>query len=250
MSSPSKHALLLLGHGSSKHPDSSRSVRMHAEAMRERDCFDEVHVAFLKEEPLIQDALDLIDSEKITIVPDFLAEGYFTRQVIPGLLNLETVRDTVRYCDPVGTHPLMQPLIRDAASDVLGDWLAEDVSLLLVGHGSTKNTKSKESLLAHMKVLREMTDFADIHDLWLEEDPFVTNWKQITAANQVIVVPFLLSDGQHGGWDIPEMLGLNKGAKVHGVTHKLEGRELRIAPALGRSSRFVEVIEAQGRIAL
>ena len=111
MSASSKHSLLLLGHGSSKHPESSRSVRMHAEVLRQRDCFDDVHVAFLKEEPLVQDALALIDSEKITIVPDFLAEGYFTRQVIPGLLNLDALPDTVRYCDPVGTNPQMQRLI-------------------------------------------------------------------------------------------------------------------------------------------
>ena len=220
---------------------------MHAEAVRQRDCFDEVYVAFLKEEPLIQDALESIDSEKITIVPDFLADGYFTRQVIPGLLNLEALPDTVRYCDPVGTHPLMAKLIEDAAKDVLGEWRDEDVSLLLVGHGSTKNAKSKESLLEHVKVLREATDFAEIHDLWLEESPFVTSWKQVTASTQVIVVPFLLSDGQHGGWDIPEMLGLEKGVVVHGVTHEVDGRELRIAPALGSSSRFVEVIESQSR---
>jgi len=250
MSASSKHSLLLLGHGSSKHPESSRSVRMHAEVLSQRDCFDEVHVAFLKEEPLIQDALALIDSEKITIVPDFLAEGYFTRQVIPGLLNLEGLPDTVRYCDPVGTHPLMAKLIEDAASDVLGDWLNEDVSLLLVGHGSTKNAKSKESLLEHIKILRETTDYAQVNDLWLEEEPFVSNWKQVATKKKVIVVPFLLSDGQHGGWDIPEMIGLAKGVDVHGVTHEIDDVELRISPALGSSARFVEVIEAQGCKAL
>jgi sirohydrochlorin cobaltochelatase len=250
MSASSKHSLLLLGHGSSKHPESSRSVRMHAEVLLQRDCFDEVHVAFLKEEPLIQDAWALIDSEKITIVPDFLAEGYFTRQVIPELLNLKNLPDGVTYCDPVGTHPLMGKLIEDAASDVLGDWQAEDVSLLLVGHGSTKNSKSKESLLEHIKVLRETTDFAQIHDLWLEEDPFVSNWKQVTAKKKVIVVPFLLSDGQHGGWDVPEMLGLEKGGEVHGITHEVEGCKLRVTSALGSSSRFVDVIVAQGRTAL
>lgn len=217
---------------------------MHAEVLRQRGCFDEVHVAFLKEEPFVQDALVLIDSEKITIVPDFLAEGYFTRQVIPSLLDLENLPDSVTYCDPVGTHPLMAQLIDDAASDVLGDWPAEDVSLLLVGHGSTKNSKSKESLLAHIKVLRETTDYAQVSDLWLEEEPFVSNWNEVATKKKAIVIPFLLSDGQHGGWDIPEMLGLVKGLEVHGTTHEIDGVELRISPALGRSARFVEVIEA------
>ena len=247
MSFSSKHVLLLLGHGSSKHPESSRSVRMHADLLSQRGCFDEVYVAFLKEEPFIQDALALIDAEKITIVPDFLAEGYFTRHVIPRLLDLKSQPDTVRYCDPVGMHPRVVKWIEAAVNDMLGDWQPEDVTVLLAGHGSTKNAKSKETLLDHIKALREMTNFAQIHDLWLEEEPFVSQWKQVTAQKKVIVLPFLLSDGQHGGWDIPEMIGLEKGVEVHGVTHEIDGVELRISPALGRSARFVEVIEAQAK---
>ena len=79
--------LLLLGHGSSKHPDSSRSVREHAELLSQADCFTEVRCAFLKEEPFIEHALDGVDDEQVIIVPDFLAEGYFTRQVVPAKLG-------------------------------------------------------------------------------------------------------------------------------------------------------------------
>ena len=79
--------LILLGHGSSKHPDSSRSVREHAEILSQTDCFAEVRCAFLKEEPLIENALDGVGEEQVIIVPDFLAEGYFTRQVVPAKLG-------------------------------------------------------------------------------------------------------------------------------------------------------------------
>lgn len=243
MSKLSKTALLLLGHGSSKHPDSSRSVRKHAELLHQRDCFDEVHVAFLKEEPFVKDALALIDSEEVRILPDFLAEGYLTQQVIPKLLKLDEVADAVRYCAPVGTHPMMQELIGQAACDVLGDWRKEEVSFLLVGHGSTKNKQSKQSLLEHIDGIQKSSGYAQVADLWLEEPPCVSDWKSVASQNKVIVVPFLLNDGQHGGWDIPEMLGLERGVTMHGVTHELEGCQLRVAPSLGTSPRFIEVIE-------
>jgi len=220
---------------------------MHADLLREGGHFSEVHCAFLKEEPLIEDALEKIKSEKITIVPDFLAEGYFTRQVIPQLLKLDSLPDTVSYCSPVGTHPMMQELILSAASSVASDWRPEETSLLLIGHGSTKNSNSKQTLLDHMQAIQSKGRFAEIFDLWLEEEPFVQQWQERVTLAKVIVVPFLLSDGQHGGWDIPEMLGIEKEQEVHCVTHQLGKHDLRVAPALGASARFVEVIESVAR---
>ena len=243
MSDLKKTAILLLGHGSSKHPDSSSSVRLHAKILHERGGFDEVHVAFLKEEPLVENALGLIESEEIWIVPDFLAEGYFTRQIIPEMLELDSQPETVHYGDPVGTHPMMAELIDQSAHDILGDWDPSQVSLLLVGHGSTRNSQSKQTLLDHIIELEKTTPFAQVSDLWLEESPFVREWVSVATQKKIIVVPFLLSDGQHGGWDIPEMLGLSRDVSTHDVTHEVKGRELKISPALGTSPRFVEVIE-------
>lgn len=231
--------LLLLGHGSSKHSGSSRSVKAHVELLRERGRFSAVHCGFLKEEPFIEDALGRVTSDELVIVPDFLAEGYFTRQVIPALLG--EMPDGVRYCDPVGKHPLMRELIVDAAEAELGEGERAGTSLLLVGHGSKKNVDSKQTLLDHIEVLRETSGFAQVADLWLEEEPFVSSWRDVVTEERGIVVPFLLSDGQHGGWDVPEMLGID--GEVHGVIHALHGHSIRVAPALGTSPRFVEVIE-------
>ncbi len=238
-----KMTLLLLGHGSSKHPESSRSVRLHAEILRQRGCFSEVHIAFLKEDPLVKNALGLIESEEILIIPDFLAEGYFTQQAIPEMLALDSLPETVSYCDPVGTHPMIAELIDQSAQGELGDWDPFQVSLLLVGHGSTRNSQSKQTMIDHITELKKTTPFAQISDVWLEEAPFVREWASVATQKKIIVVPFLLSDGQHGGWDIPKMIGLARDMPTHGVTHEVKGRKLRISPALGTSSKWVEIIE-------
>jgi len=240
--------LILLGHGSSKHPDSSRSVREHAEILSQTDCFAEVRCAFLKEEPLIENALDGVGEEQVIIVPDFLAEGYFTRQVVPAKLGDKLRSANICCTPPVGTHPMRAEIINDMAREVLGDWTVEQTSLLVVGHGSGKNPCSKQSLLGHLQEVRNNTDFAQVADLWLEELPLVSSWKEVATKRHIIVIPYLLNDGQHGGWDIPAELGLSLDQQIHGQTHDVESQQIRLTPALGTSPRFAEVISQLAEI--
>lgn len=240
--------LILLGHGSSKHPDSSRSVREHAKILSDSGQFSQVHCAFLKEEPFVEHALDDVKDERVVIVPDFLAEGYFTRQVIPSKLGAKLSLPHIASAPPVGTHPMMVDLIEAAAQEVLGDWQADQTSLLVIGHGSGKNPCSKQSLLGHLEQLRNRANYAQVADLWLEEAPLVGSWKEVATKRHIVVIPYLLNDGQHGGWDIPEELGLPLDQQIHAQTHDVEGCQIRLTAALGTSPRFAEVISQLAEI--
>ena len=134
------------------------------------------------------------------------------------------------------------------AREVLGDWTVEQTSLLVVGHGSGKNPCSKQSLLGHLQEVRNNTDFAQVADLWLEELPLVSSWKEVATQRHIIVIPYLLNDGQHGGWDIPAELGLSLDQQIHGQTHDVESHQIRLTPALGTSPRFAEVISQLAEI--
>lgn len=234
--------LLLLGHGSSKHPDSSRSVRMHARVLAEKETFSSVQVAFLKEQPMVADAMAGLAEEQVLIIPDFFAQGYFTQKVIPDLLAMEGRPDSVIYASPVGVHPGMSALMESVAGTMLEDWPADEVSVLFVGHGSTKNAQSKQSLLDHIDRLRDRSDYAQIEDLWLEEPPYVNQWTTVASESKVLVIPFLLADGQHGAWDIPEMLGLEQGLGIYRETHQVSGKQLRLSHALGGSPKVADII--------
>ena len=84
----------------------------HAEEIRRRNVFAEVHVAFWKEEPNFRQALRQTQRRQVYVVPNFISSGYFTEQIIPrelGLTGAATHRagHDIFYCDPVGLHPSM-----------------------------------------------------------------------------------------------------------------------------------------------
>ena len=227
-------ALVILGHGSSKHPGSSRACRRHAETIRNSGRYASVHCGFLKEEPSIETALEEAKqtaAEQIHIAPYFLAEGYFTRTVIPQRLELDEQPSHVHYLPPLGIHQDLPPLLLEIATAHLGDWKAEETSLVLIGHGSNKSTKSKDSLMRHIKAMQQTSPFAQLTDLWLEEPPLLSDWQACVTHQQVLFLPYLLSEGQHSDWDIPEIIA------KHPTTST---PQYQITPALGLNPKLAD----------
>mgnify|MGYP006151178603 CR=1 FL=1 len=116
-------ALVILGHGSTQNPDSSTPTWQHADELRRRGLFREVQCAFWKEEPGFREVMHMIDSDHVFVVPNFISEGYFTRDVLPRELELQgpvthAGGRTIRYCDPVGIHPSMTRLLLKRAAEI------------------------------------------------------------------------------------------------------------------------------------
>ncbi len=235
-------ALVLLGHGSSKHPGSSVPCRLHADTIRRMGVFGSVHCGFLKESPFIEECLDHVEADEVIILPNFLAEGYYTKKVIPEKLGLDGRELSCRYMKPLGLDSFLQDVIIDLAERALGGWRAEETSLVLMGHGSTKSATSKDTLLEHIDGLRERTDFAQITDLWLEEPPFINEWRECVEQKQVLFIPYLIADGQHGGWDMPEMIGVTRDSYDQYKAHRMGDYSVRLTTALGKSPSMVDLI--------
>ena len=209
-------ALLIVGHGSTENPDSSTPYFEHAEEIRKRNLFAEVHVCFWKEEPSMREALFMIDSPEVYIVPEFISEGYFTQDVIPRELQLDgptTHRDgkTLHYCLPVGIHPSMTGLIQNRAKDILAGADPADSTLIIVGHGTGLNTNSTKAIRDQADLIAASdAGYAKVTDAYMEEAPFIADWDKMADTNNVVVVPFFIADGLHSFQDIPVLLGLEK----------------------------------------
>ena len=254
-------ALILLGHGSTVNPDSSAPTFLHADGIKRRGLFDEVVCAFWKEEPSFRQVLDMVESPTVYIVPNFISEGYFTQKIIPRELGLEGAvthlpartgvpARVLKYCEPVGNHPGMTDLLLHRAREVAPGLDPREASLVIVGHGTSLNENSGLAVKEQVARIRERGLYAEVLGMFMEEEPFVTDWQQGTSSPNVIVVPFFVSDGLHSYQDIPVLLGIQsepgvaagKAEVFRRNPYQIGGRRLYYSSAIGVDPRFAKVI--------
>jgi sirohydrochlorin cobaltochelatase len=259
MATPLRDAsLLLLGHGSTLNADSSAPTYQHAEEIRRRGIFAEVHVAFWKEEPNFRQALRQTSRRQVYVVPNFISSGYFTEQVIPRELGLtgpvtRLGDQDIFYCQPVGLHPSMTEALLRRASEVVASTNesitdpAKTACVFICGHGTSFNDNSTKIIYEQAAIIRSQGIYADCQAVLMEQTPFVKDWRTLTDCADVIVVPFFISDGLHSFEDIPVLLGLTHNVKEQSFAnpHHENGRRLWYATAIGTEAFIADVILAQ-----
>jgi len=265
-------ALLIVAHGSTVNPDSSAPTLAHAAEIRRQKVFAEVECAFWKEEPSLRDALFLFDPESIrevSVVPNFISEGYFTQTVVPrelelnGLITKRSNGQIWRYCEPVGNHPLMTELLLKRAREIAPDAAHAQTSLLIVAHGTDLNENSAVAAKREAEKIRAQGKYAAVLNVYMEEPPLVSDWRKLTNTENVVVVPFFISDGLHSYEDIPRLLGITVAAGVDrgrpgsappattrgGIfrqnPYEIDGRKLFYAPSIGTEPGFADIILEQ-----
>ena len=204
----------------------------------------------------MREAHYMIDSDEIYVVPDFISEGYFTRDVIPRELQLTgptTVvhGKTFHYCLPVGIHPSMTGLILRRAREVAPHVNPAKTTLIITGHGTSLNPNSAMAIRQQAELIaRSNAGYAAVLDAYMEEPPFIANWHLIATTPQVIVVPFFISDGLHSYQDIPVLLGIENetGAAAsqreifRHNPHLLHHKTLFYSSAIGTDRLLADVI--------
>lgn len=245
-------ALVIAGHGSTINANSSTPTRRHAETLRARGIFDEVAVCFWKEDPPLREVLDTLESRDIYVVPNFISEGYFTREIIPREMQLEgktTLRDgrVVKYCDPVGNHPHMTRLLLDQARTLAPELDPAQAALFIVGHGTALNDNSAVAAKVQAARIAALGHFAEVRNAYMEDTPEIAKWDRLTDLPNVIVVPFFIADGLHSYEDIPVLLGLAAEGDAprdwsSASPHTLRGKRLWYGRAIGTAPAFAELI--------
>ncbi len=204
----------------------------------------------------MREVFEMVESEVIYIVPNFISEGYFCQDVLPRELRLDgpvTRRDgkTIFYCDPVGVHANMKRLLLQRANEIAPGVPREQTGLVIVGHGTGLNENSTKAIQEQVRLIQAGGHgFAEVVDAYMEQAPLVADWDKLTSAPHVVVVPFFIADGLHSYQDIPVLLGvveetgaaLSEGGSFGGNPHTLRGRQLYYSNAIGTEPLLAEVI--------
>ncbi len=230
-----RSALLLAAHGSAT--GAGDATRDLARRLRDAGLFGEVACGFWKEKPGLREALDALRAPEVFVVPNFMAEGYFVRGVLPrelGLAGAVTARENgqvPRLCRAAGTSPRMAELILNSARAAAPDLDFSRAALLVLGHGTPRDARSTETAEAQVRALRALGVFAEVHAAFMESPPLIAGWRDLTPCREVVAVPFFAAGGPHANDDIPRLLG-----------EAAEGRRLFYSRPVGEDPGMFDVV--------
>ncbi|MBF0325270.1 MAG: hypothetical protein HQL42_09365 [Alphaproteobacteria bacterium] len=247
-------AILLVGHGSARHPDSAAPILALARALQQRGAWSDVQAAFMKQDPGLDGALDRLTASEVVVVPVFAGKGYYTDTLIPRALGLDgpvTRKDgrVLRLTEPAGGHPRIPDLMAARALAVAeaAGLTGAETSLLLIAHGSSRPGGAGDTPRAIAAAITRTNRFAEVALAFLEQAPFAADWPDLVAGRQVVALPLLVAQGMHASQDIPPLFGL-----VSGQTGPVEshGRIVRLASGLGAEPDLIDIIAEMAAAAL
>jgi siroheme synthase-like protein len=203
-----ERSLVLLAHGSEKDAGARMAVEEHAERLRERAVFGRVAVGFWKHPPSFLEALSACAGTPVTVVPLFMAEGFYTAEVIPREVATLTPiaglkAQPVTIARPIGTHERMADAIVARAREA-GATPAD--TLVVLGHGTPRNPRSGDSTYEQAARIRGRGEFASVVELFLDQEPSLAEVRGIARTSRAVIVPFFLTDGWHAGQQVPSEL--------------------------------------------
>jgi sirohydrochlorin cobaltochelatase len=262
-------AMVLIGHGSLQNADSTAPVYQHADELRRRGIFAQVLECFWKLEPGIAAVLRGVFARRVFVVPAFISDGYFTEEVIPRELGLcaKGQKDfarvqrrggqTIHYCGPVGSHDSMTEVLLARAREIVERHpfprppKPGETALFIAGHGTTKNENSRKAIERQVELIRARNFYAEVHPVFLEEEPRIADCYRMTSAKNIVMVPFFISDGLHSWEEIPVLLGepqnvvrtrLKSGQPTWRNPTEKQGKRVWYSAAVGSEPRIAEVI--------
>ncbi len=147
--------VIVVGHGTRRHPDSGRITRELTRRLDSRWSRGRVTSAFLDEDPSVETALRTLSARRVVILPFFVSRGWHAGTTLPGDLGVEGGRTRFEdrelwYAEPVGTHPelwtVISAMVREAMA---GDATAGQVPVenITAGELSTPAARAREDFL-------------------------------------------------------------------------------------------------------
>ena len=197
--------LVLCGHGTR---GAGGVLERHAAAIRSRKLFADVRVCSLYSTPEIGAVLDSVDTAEVIVVPWLMCAGY-TMDRLAERIAAHRRADRVMLAEPAGSPSGIADLAADIAERACAgrSWRPARTGLLLVGHGSGRNTVSAETTRRHAARIAAAGKFAAVATAFLDEAPSPAEALARLNAALCVAVGLFAERSLHGEYDVPRLLG-------------------------------------------
>ena len=211
---PQPISLILAAHGSEASPRSNQPLHDLAAALTEMGLFDHVTPAFLMGQPLMTEVLESLPPGEAIVIPVMTSDGYYLKK-LPEKFEANANYD--QFSLSIGPVVGLHPAIANTVSARLAGHLAEhqltaaDTTVVVVGHGTRRNTTSGATTFALADSLRNDHPGFEIKAAFLDQDPEIGLVAESIETPNIVVLPFLVSLGPHMTEDTPAAFGLPTG---------------------------------------
>jgi sirohydrochlorin cobaltochelatase len=118
----------------------------------------------------------------------------------------------------------------------------QDAALVILGHGSPKNTDSAAPVFQHAAELRRRGLFAGVRESFWKQEPNVRQVLAELSARRVFIVPLFISEGYFSSEVIPRELGFDANSQLN-----TQNSQLRYCRPAGTHESMTAVILARAR---
>ena len=243
-------AVLLAAHGCHDGSPANDRVRALAAAVAARLPGRTVAACFNLGTPRFCDIFDGLDASCAVVVPLMASAGYFPTQRLPEELakNARFPEIDLRTTPPLGTLDAVKRAAADRAVALVREFGFDPsrTTILVIGHGTTRNPQSGRTTLDVADLIRAALPAADASAAFLDQNPLLEDVGPTLSRPHVVVSPYLFGGGGHMNDDIPERLGLAGTVPAlppDGVqVYKIDGRTYVIDRPFGDAPEALELI--------
>lgn len=205
-------------------------LEVHAERLRRRALADTVEVATYESEPVreLRGQFERISTDAVYAIPMCTAHTHETIDDIPSALSY--VAGDVHYCEPLGQSPAVTEVIEEIGADLIPP--SDDVSLILVGFGSSSKPYHRQTVDYHATRLREQSAYGEVLTCYLLQNPTVECVRYNTTKTRSVAVPLFLARSEATESRIPDELELGRGS-------------IEYADPYGAHARITDAVQAE-----
>lgn len=205
-------------------------LEAHAGRLSRRSVVDDVEIATYQSEPIreLKEEFERISADTVYAVPMCAAHSHDTIDGVPAALSY--VPGEVHYCEPLGGSPAVTEVLEERGAGLMP--ASDDVSLVLVGFGSSSKPYHRQTTDYHAARLREQSGYGEVLTCYLLQNPTVECVRYNTTKNRSVAVPLFLTRTEATESRIPDELELARGG-------------IEYADPLGAHPRITDAVHAE-----